>query len=80
MKLRSAKTAPKNGSAFLAHVGMPWLVMCSWNECSQQWVWADLQVEPCNGEADTYFQNEYDLEDALIGWLPLPEIPEEKRK
>ena len=72
------ETAPKDGNVFLANVGYPWPVVCSWNGASEKWVYADFQCGMYEGEwNDTYFENDWTYESSLIAWLPLPNINKE---
>lgn len=73
------ETAPKDGTAFLAHLGYPWPVVAAWNGYSEQWVYANNQIGIVDGKwNDAYFENEYEPTDELIGWMSLPEIPRAK--
>lgn len=69
--MNTPETAPKD-EVILLDVGYPWLVVGIWNEPSEKWVYADLQIDQYSGLwNDTYFQNEH--EKKIKGWLPLPE-------
>lgn len=73
---RKPETAPKDGTAFLAHLGYPWPVVALWNGYTGQWVYASTQIGMVDGKwNDAYFENEYEPVGALKGWMPLPEIP-----
>jgi hypothetical protein len=69
-------TAPKDGTAFLANMGWPYLVVCMWSGSDQRWVCANPQIGLYDGEwDDAYFENEWEKESALRGWLPMPAPP-----
>jgi hypothetical protein len=66
-------TAPKDGTAFLANMGWPYLVVCMWSGSDQRWVYANPQIGVYDGEwDDAYFENEWEKESALRGWIPMP--------
>lgn len=67
------ETAPKDGTIFLAHVGYPYLTVCRWNAPSSKWVVALPQTNFYDGAWDDfYFENEFEDENQLLGWIPLP--------
>lgn len=70
-----ADTAPKNGTAFLANVGLPFAVICNWNGASEEWCYAMQQVDMYKGQlVDYYFENTFEKESVLLGWMPLPAL------
>lgn len=72
------QTAPKDGNVFLANIGYPWPVVCSWNGTSEKWAYADSQCGMYQGEwNDRYFENDWACESSLIAWQPLPNINKE---
>lgn len=71
--MNTKETAPKDGEVFLADLGWPSLVVCSWNGASECWVWSRPSVDLYKGEwNDCYFENEYEKEKELLGWIPIP--------
>ena len=74
--MNTPKTAPKDGSIFLADMGLPWLVVCMWNAAVDKWVYANPQINLYEGEwNDSYFESEWDDESELKGWIPMPPAP-----
>ena len=72
------ETAPRDGTVFLAHIeGCPWMVPCVWNDALKMWNYANLAQYPISKGVERYFENECRLADALLGWLPMPEIENE---
>lgn len=76
MNWHPISTAPKD-QQILLDVGMPWAVVGIWNEYEQEWVFADLAMNVCDGTDDPYFENE--REKAPTAWQHLPEIKREAR-
>ena len=69
------ETAPKDGTIFLANIGLPWYVMCCWNGALKKWSFVSPQTGMFQGKLDdTYFETEWDKETALITWIELPPI------
>lgn len=72
------ETAPKDGTQFLADIGLPWPVLCGWNGAAGGWAWAEHQIDIYKGQwNEVYFQTEWATEDELKAWMPLPELPKE---
>ena len=72
------ETAPKD-SMILLDIGYPYAVVGAWNEREYEWVYSSMQVNCCNSQYnDPYFENEYEKETEVKGWMPLPEVPHEK--
>ena len=72
------ETAPKDGTTFLADIGLPWPVVCAWNGSAGGWAWAEHQIDIYKGQwNEVYFQTEWETEDELKAWMPLPELPKE---
>lgn len=76
-KWLSAESAPKDGTQFLADVGFPWLVMACWSEAEEQWMYASFQVSDYQGKKDPSYETEWEDEDGLKRWQPLPEWEKE---
>lgn len=76
IKLNAPKTAPKDMNIFLGlFEGYPYLVSTSWNPHEKAWVYATQNCNMMHGEyTDPYFETEYEKENTLIGWLPMPEF------
>jgi hypothetical protein len=71
--MNESTTAPKDGTIFLANFGQPLLVCCCWNEASNKWIYANPQTDMHDGDwCDRYFDNEWEDESYLKGWIPLP--------
>ena len=74
-KMHPPDTAPKDEN-FLGYFGYPWWNMTRWNEASQKWATAEMQIGMVEGEwNDTYFETEYNPPADLRGWMPLPTLP-----
>jgi hypothetical protein len=72
--MNTPNTAPKDTN-FLGHFGWPWLCMTRWNEATGHWTYANMQVGLYEGEwTDIYYETENEPEDALKGWIPLPDL------
>ncbi len=71
--MNTPNTAPKDTN-FLGNFGWPWLCMTSWNEATSQWTYANMQFGLYEGVPDIYYYTENEPEDALKGWLPLPDL------
>lgn len=75
--LSTPETAPRDGTVILGHFGYPWLMAATWNEVTDQWAVAELQADLYDGQwNDRYFATEYLPPKDLLGWLPMPELPE----
>jgi hypothetical protein len=71
--MNTPKTAPKDGSMFLADMGLPCLVACMWSESVNSWVYANPQVGLLGGKwNDCYSENEWDKKSELKAWIPMP--------
>jgi len=66
---------PPKDSIFLADVGLPYAVVCSWNgTMNGHWVYADFNVGMFHGDwVDAYFENEWQDVEVKV-WMELPEI------
>lgn len=74
------ETAPKDGTLFLGNFGYPWAILAAWNEPSEEYCVAELQIGLYHGKwNDTYFETDHLPEKDLLGWLPMPEIPGNKK-
>lgn len=73
-QLNPPETAPKDKS-ILGHFGWPWLVVAVWNPVQQEWATAQVEASMFEGETEFYFTTEWEKPQALIGWLPVPEVP-----
>jgi len=71
--MNTPNTAPKD-TTFLGNFGWPWLCMTRWNEATSQWTYASMQFGLYEGVPDIYYETENEPEDALKGWLPLPNL------
>ena len=72
---KTGETAPRDGTPFLANIGLPFAVACCWNGASEEWCYAMQQVDMYNGHlVDYYFENTFEKSDELIAWMPMPEI------
>ena len=67
------ETAPRDGSVFLADIGWPWLLPCMWCDRPGKWSVATPQACTAGREADRWWESDWEAEDALTGWLPVPE-------
>jgi hypothetical protein len=67
------ETAPRDGSVFLAAVGWPWLLPCMWCEVSARWAVATPQACGTGTDVDRWWECDYETDEALTGWLPMPE-------
>ena len=78
MKWRSMKTAPKNGSAILLDIDMPWPVVACWSEHEKRWVFANHQINMVNGKwNDPYWESEW--ENDALAWMPMPDVSRHNR-
>jgi len=78
--LRSPNTAPKD-RVFLADFGYPWLLPAIWNGHSEQWATVTLQAcEMRDGTIDRYYEQEYEAESDLRGWVEMPKVHRKKKK
>lgn len=73
---QSPDTAPKTGQTFIANVGMPWAVVMMWNEAMDQFCWADIEGNLFEGKNDPAFVTEWMTPGDLLGWMPLPALPD----
>ena len=70
------KTAPKDGDLFLADIGHPWPVLCSWSGACEKWAYAGFNMNMYEGEYnDPYFDTEWEKVDGLKAWMPMPPPP-----
>lgn len=75
-QLRSADDAPRDGTIILLACGWPWLVPAAWNECESRWVICMIQSSPMSdGTTDSWWESELERPEAVLGWLPMPELP-----
>lgn len=67
------ETAPRDGTPVILDVGLPWSVVGVWSEALEVWCYSQLQVSLYNDKwDDCYFENEWDKEIRIKGWMPLP--------
>ncbi len=65
---------PKNMTAFLADVGLPWPVVAAWNGTDECYVYANVQCGMYHAiYNDTYFESEQ--EKTVTRWMPMPNLP-----
>jgi hypothetical protein len=67
-------TAPTDGTCILANFGWPWAVVAIWCPATNQW--AIAQLSPCTEEEGRGWETEWEYDSSLIGWLPMPCLPE----
>jgi hypothetical protein len=70
------ETAPKNETCIIANFGWPWPVMAIW--CLVQEEWAIAQLAPCSEDDGRGWETEWEKGSSLIGWMPLPSLPNVK--
>lgn len=73
-------SAPKTGEVFLADMGWPWPLLACWNKYESKWVYVMLQMNIVDGIDDPYFENDYDKDDALKKWMPLPDLDDKNER
>jgi len=73
-KWKAADYAPKDGSQFIANLGLPWATLAAWNEAEQGYTYVTLDACKLGNGVDVWFENEQAAESELIAWKPLPEI------
>lgn len=67
------KTPPKDSGIYLLNVGYPWLVMGTWSEVADCWVYPNLQVDLYEGKwNDVYWETNQAQDDEIIDWAPMP--------
>lgn len=70
-----AKTAPKNRVIIACFEDCPVPVSATWNETEEQWAFSLVDVKLSQGkQSNTFFKTEYECEDALKAWMPMPEL------
>lgn len=80
-QMNPPETAPKDSTVFLGHFGLPWFVPTVYCKADKKFCHADLQIDLYEGEwCDAYFENEYEHEIALLGWIPMPSLPKDAPK
>ena len=71
--MNTPDTAPKDGAVFLGDFGWAQYMPCMWSGCNDKWVYAMPQIDCCDGDwDDTYFENEWEKEVELKGWIKMP--------
>lgn len=69
------ETAPKDGTVFLGDFGWPTFLITVWSSYSNKWVCATPQVDVGDWNwNDSYFENEWERESELKGWIELPKL------
>lgn len=66
-------SAPPKDRCFLADIGLPYLVMCRFNEAQNDYAIADLQADLYETKWNMfYFQSEYVSENEIKSWVEVP--------
>lgn len=69
------ETAPKD-RPILGCFGYPWWQVATWNPAMGEWVTAQIEGNVYEGQDDPGWITEYEQDNALRCWLPMPELPE----
>jgi len=67
-------SAPKTGEIIIADMGWTRPVTACWNDYEQKWVYPIMQINTVDGTDDAYFENEYEGDECMRGWMHLPEF------
>jgi len=75
--LLDAATAPRDGSSILGAFGWPFLIPAAWNEHDERWTVCTMQAQQMDsGKTDVWWETDWEHPTALLGWLPIPLLPE----
>ena len=73
---QSPETAPRDGSVFIADAGYPWAVAAMFSAGMEQFCFADIESSIYRGQRDPSFVTEWMTDGELLGWMPMPAVPE----
>jgi hypothetical protein len=84
VNLGSPETTPRD-RCILLDVGYPWLVMGCWNDYLACFVYANLEVDVTIKDeggylVDSSYVTETANSEEVLGWFPIPILPERKVK
>lgn len=71
------ETAPQNGTSIIADFGWPWPVVAIW--CNHTEQWAIAQLAPCLEHEELGWETEWEPQENLRQWIPMPYLPKSKK-
>jgi hypothetical protein len=75
--LLDATKAPRDGTVILGAFGWPFLIPAAWNEHDERWTVCTLQASQMDsGKSDVWWENDWEHHNALLGWAPMPILPD----
>ena len=74
--LLAADTAPRDGNVILGAFGWPFLIPAAWNGHDERWTVCTMQAQQMDsGNTDVWWETDWEPPNALLGWVPMPELP-----